>query len=192
MTAALKLNLVSQEAELLSSKPHLGEKRPKLSLVWENPRLSTGTHKEKSKARLRVVSGQSLYSYVYGNPLKWVDPWGLEVRLCRRPAQILMGLVDHYWVETNTMSVGLGGNPNVRPGDEYEGPGTQTYPQDHSDDTATSCEIQNNVDEQCVNDVLSDSLGQPQGGFGPTSNCQQFAYSTVNRCRTGPQIRMSR
>ena len=72
MTAALKLNLVSQEAEPLSSKPRLGEKRPQPRLVWENPKLSAGTHKEKSKARLGVVSGQSLYAYVENNPINFM------------------------------------------------------------------------------------------------------------------------
>lgn len=85
--------------------------------------------------------------------------------------------------------MGLGGNPNVRPGDAYESPYvTETYVNDHTNDTPTSCETMNNVDEPCVNDVLDDMLGKPQGGFGPFSNCQGYAYSVVNRCRTGPQI----
>jgi len=58
MSAALKLDL---ETEPLSRKLPLGEKRPKLRLVWENPKLSAGTHKEKSKAKLNLVSGQTLY-----------------------------------------------------------------------------------------------------------------------------------
>jgi len=132
--------------------------------------------------------GFNTYSYVGNNPLYWIDPLGLAVQICSRPAEILKGLVDHYWVTTDTRSVGLQGDPNVRVGDQYEFLGTPTFPTDHSGDKPTSCEVQNNVDEQCVNTTLDNALGNPQGGFGPTSNCKQFAFSVVNKCRTGPQI----
>ncbi len=98
-------------------------------------------------------------------------------------------MVDHNWVKTDTTSAGLGGNPNVRPGDAYEAPYvTQTYVVDHSKDKPSSCEKQNNVDEPCVNSILSNELGTAQGRFGPMMNCQAYAYSVVNSCRTGPQI----
>ena len=136
-----------------------------------------------------LEGGLNTYSYVGNNPLYWVDPLGLAVQICRRPADIANGIVDHYWVTTGSQSVGLGGDPNIRPGDQVELPIiTKTFPIDHSKDTPTSCEVQNNVNESCVNDILSNDLGKNQGGFGPTSNCKQFAFSVVNRCRTGPQI----
>lgn len=40
-------------------KPHIGEKWPKPRLVWENPRLSDGTHKEKPLLPLRSTSGET-------------------------------------------------------------------------------------------------------------------------------------
>ena len=75
MSAALKLN---QGSENLSQKPPLGENRPRPVLVWENQQLSADGHREKSKAKLSLVSGQTLYGYVEGNPLYWVDPYGLR------------------------------------------------------------------------------------------------------------------
>jgi len=60
MSAALKLNLDDAK---LSEKPRLGEKVQKLRLVWENPKLSGGTHKEKSKAKPRSSYGREHYNY---------------------------------------------------------------------------------------------------------------------------------
>jgi len=132
--------------------------------------------------------GINTYTYVFSNPLKWTDAMGLDVFICRRAADIAAGLVDHNWVKSDTISAGLGGNPNVRPGDEYDAPYvTKTYVIDHSKDKATSCEKMNNVDEQCVNNILSNELGTSQGRFGSYMNCQAYAYSVVNRCRSGPQ-----
>jgi len=73
MSAALKHN---QESETLSRKPPLGENRPKLRLVWENPALSADAHREKSKANLEVVSGERFYAYVNNNPINFNDPSG--------------------------------------------------------------------------------------------------------------------
>jgi RHS repeat-associated protein len=60
MTAAYSLD---RENEPLSQKPPLGEKRPRLRLVWENPALSAGTHKEKSEAKPDSSYGRVLYNY---------------------------------------------------------------------------------------------------------------------------------
>lgn len=73
MPAALKLDL---EIQPLSQKPPLGEKRLKPVLVWKNPALSSGIHRGKSKAMLSLTSGQTLYGYVGGNPLGYIDPFG--------------------------------------------------------------------------------------------------------------------
>ncbi len=74
MSAALKLN---QGSENLSQKPPLGENRPRPVLVWENQQLSADGHREKSKAKLSLVSGQTLYGYVFNNPINFYDPYGL-------------------------------------------------------------------------------------------------------------------
>ena len=139
------------------------------------------------------ASSVVIYAYAGSNPLNWFDTFGLEVSICKRAADILGGIVDHNWVKTDTMSAGLGGNPNIRPGDQYEAPyTTQTYVTDHSKEPPASCEKMNNVDEQCVNKILTKELGTPQGRFSLFMNCQAYAYSVVNRCRTGPQMSPSK
>ena len=102
MFATLKHNV---ETDPLSRKPPLGEKRPTLRLVWENPALSAGTHKEESTVKPDASYGRVLdnyfrdydprsgrymssdpiglnggvnpYLYVDGSPLSFVDPLGL-------------------------------------------------------------------------------------------------------------------
>ncbi len=60
MSAALKLY---QDDAKLSRKPPLGEKRPKLRLVWENPNLSHGVQKEKPEVKPEPSYGRVLYNY---------------------------------------------------------------------------------------------------------------------------------
>lgn len=80
----------------------------------------------------------------------------------------------------------MGANPNIPPGDQYEGCGMPVQITDHSKDTASQCTTQKNVDEACVNQQLE--IGKSIGRFIPPVNqCQAFAYSAVNSCRTGPQ-----
>ena len=102
MSAALKLNLESKQ---LSRKSPLGEKRPRLRLVWENPKLTADSHKEKSEVKpdssygrvlynyfryydpetgryitsdpIGLLGGLNTYVYVGNNPLYWVDLLGL-------------------------------------------------------------------------------------------------------------------
>jgi RHS repeat-associated protein len=129
----------------------------------------------------------NIYSYVFNRPTRYTDPQGLEVRLCCRPAQIFGGLVDHCWITTNTISAGMGANPNILPGAQSDSIGTPVQIIDHSNDSPVQCTTQNNVNEPCVNSQLQ--IGKSLGIFFPPFNqCQSFAYGTINMCRTGPQI----
>ncbi len=113
MSTALKLY---QEDEKLSRKPPLGEKMAKPRLVWENPNLSHGTHKEKPKVKPESSYGRVLYNYFrdydpttgrytqedpiglggglntyrygFSNPLRYTDPLGLETTVVCRPIKV--------------------------------------------------------------------------------------------------------
>ncbi len=118
MSAALKRNL---ETEKLSRKPPLGEKRPRLRLVWENPNLTAGTQKEKPEARPGSSYGRVLYNYfryydpatgryitsdpiglrgglnafayIRNNPLRYIDPFGLYPK-CE---SYILGITTKEW-----------------------------------------------------------------------------------------------
>jgi RHS repeat-associated protein len=80
MSAVLKL---VPETEKLSQKPPLGEKRSKLQLVWENPKISAGTQKGKSEVKPNSSYGRVLYNYFRDyNPTtgRYIesDPIGIE------------------------------------------------------------------------------------------------------------------
>lgn len=133
-----------------------------------------------------LAAGINQYTYALNNPLRYTDPLGLEVQICCRPAQIANGLIDHCWVKTDTKEAGMGANPNIPPGAQYEGYGMPVQITDHSNDTASQCTTQNNVNEDCVNQQLE--IGKQIGRFIPPVNqCQAFAHGVVNSCRTGPQ-----
>lgn len=113
--------------------------------------------------------GMNTYGYVYQNPLKFIDPYGLDVRIVCRPANIAAGLVKHCWIVTDKSNAGMGVNPDIPPGQAYEGYGVPTQVTDHSNDVWTEeSEPMNNVDEQCVDDKLA--IGEPTGLFIPPFN----------------------
>jgi RHS repeat-associated protein len=151
---------------------------------YRNYDPSVGRYGESDPIGLRA--GLNTYAYVLSMPLSNEDPLGLEVQICCRPDQITGGLLDHCWVRTDTKAAGMGANPNIPPGTQYEGYGMPVQIIDHSKDRPTRCTPQKNVNEQCVNEKLQ--IGKPIGSFLPPVNqCQSFAYGIVNSCRTGPQ-----
>ena len=132
--------------------------------------------------------GISTYSYVMSNPLRYVDPLGLKVQVCRRPADLPWPLseTDHYWLRTDRYESGMGPAAGGVPArnSNYDLPGDPVTTNDHSGESKASdavCQQLDDVDEQCVNDWIRP--GRDLGGFRPDNNCQTFASTVINACR---------
>jgi hypothetical protein len=132
----------------------------------------------------------NLYAYVGGDPVNWIDFNGLKVLRCKRPAQILGGIVDHHWLKTDTKEAGQGEARGGVPGAEKP---SQLFPQtaitDHPDESTkpgSSCEEIKCIDEACVNNELE--IGKPLGKWSPLSNdCQVTASWILAKCRKKPE-----
>lgn len=174
------------EAVPLSRKPPLGENRPRPQLVWENPKLSAGTHREKSKAKLSLVSGQTLYTYVMNNPISFLDPIGKEVQVCGQPAFGWMP-VDHQWIKTDATEAGMGGANGNEPGNESgDMPGDPVVVTDHrgrSEQPGAKCETVKGVNEDKVNELLE--IGRSLGTWGAFNNCQSFVTDVLRYSTPG-------
>ena len=133
------------------------------------------------------TSGSIIYVYAEGNPLRWVDPFGLDVYLCSQPA-FGWAPVDHQWLKTDTVEAGMGGAKGNVPGNQSgDMPGDPVQVTDHSGrskEKGASCEMVPNVDENKVNDLLK--IGKPLGNWTPGNQCQSFAHSVLNAARNSP------
>ncbi len=140
-----------------------------------------------------LAAGINTYGFELQNPLWYVDPLGLDVAICSRPADLPfpLNLFDHYWVKTGTYEAGMGGPEGNVPaqGGRSDRPYTQTQTVDHTGQSKAAnaqCRVLHNVDEDCVNMLIKP--GQPTGRWHPYNQCQSFAWSVVTKCRKGPEI----
>jgi RHS repeat-associated protein len=127
----------------------------------------------------------NLYTYVGGNPVNWVDPYGLEVQVCSQPALGWMP-VDHQWIKTDTVEAGMGptnGDGANAGNNSGDFPGDPVEVTDHStrDKTGSSCEKVDSVSESKVNELLK--IGKPLGNWGPTNHCQSFVEQVLEQSR---------
>ncbi|WDM74386.1 DUF6531 domain-containing protein [Xanthomonas cucurbitae] len=142
-----------------------------------------------------IEGGSSTYSYSLGSPVNHMDVLGLAVYLCSRPVNVgwvpdwARPYLRHMWVKTSSFEAGMGGECPIPGQGCADAPYSATITKDHagqSNQAGASCQIQQNVDEQCVNEKIKP--GQPTGTWSILNQCQSFSNGVVNQCRYGPQI----
>jgi RHS repeat-associated protein len=138
-----------------------------------------------------LKGGASLQQYGFDNPIKNIDPTGLEVYLCKQPAfGIPWNPIDHHWLKTDSIEAGMGpsqgdcGNAGNGSGDM---PGDLVQVCDHSgrEKSNATCEKVLDVNEDKVNELLK--TGKPLGRWGPTNQCQAFVREVIEESRTSPR-----
>ena len=132
-----------------------------------------------AKDPIGFAGGDSnLFRYVGNNPVRWIDPLGLEVWRCAEPTELLWGLANHEWIKTSTKEMGMGS--------AGEGGGTKiTDHRGRSLKKTATCEKVENVDEEKVNKQLVEDI--PLGDWNLlTNNCQQFVNEVLSNASTIP------
>jgi RHS repeat-associated protein len=119
----------------------------------------------------------NLLIYTGDDPVNQRDSSGLAVDICERlalnPALQASG-VNHQWIRTSTMEVGIGGTREETEVDSESGEGAKP---------GASCYTVSNVDEDCVNNILTNEFGQMPGPWVPFSNdCVTFVDDVINMC----------
>ncbi len=135
------------------------------------------------------LSPNRLFAYADNDPIGRLDPLGLKVELCRRPADLpVLGALrlPHKWLKTDTMSGGMGRAGGEIPGHgRCDCPGIRTEVVDHSTETGpkVTCREMQYIDEDCVNEQIRP--GRSTGRWIPAVNdCWSFVDLVIERCRT--------
>ena len=113
------------------------------------------------------------------------------VYLCKRPAQIAMGLVNHHWIYTKNLEVGLGNCDGTTPGNQSDLPYiAETCVNDHGNEphgADTICTKIEGVEESCIRSRAI--IGAPNGRWTLLNQCQSWSASILEECRTASPTR---
>jgi len=135
------------------------------------------------------------YGYVYQNPLKFTDPFGLKTLMCRQPLHAMGGAGGrsgpdifgnpfyHQYLEVQDDS----GNVLGRGGQDRSGgpwsPGTQSQG-DGADSNNQQCYKEK--DDDCFDKCILSKINEPSRPFyglvGPGTNCQEWADDAWQQC----------
>jgi RHS repeat-associated protein len=126
------------------------------------------------------------YPYTFSNPQQYLDPAGLSVEVCCRPAQIPGGNilhhlgVNHCWLKTGTKEAGMGPAWGWLGWAPIPGQPTKIVDESQEPSSGKKCRPVSGVDEDCVNRELQ--IGKPTGAWGITNNCNTLANDIVKKC----------
>lgn len=117
------------------------------------------------------------------------DPEG--VYLCKRPAQIAMGLVNHHWIYTKNLEVGLGNCDGTTAGNQSDVPYVaETCVNNHANEIhgpETVCTKVEGVEASCISSRAI--IGASNGRWTLVNNCQSWSASILEECRTALPVR---
>lgn len=170
---------------------HTGRENDGTGLHYFRARYMDPTrHRFIGEDPIGLAGGINTYAYVGGDPVGATDPFGLEVMLCRRPADLPLNSLfgfQHHWIKTNSIEAGLGPARGNVPGDGNSDLPfiTDTRLVPHNGRSAipgSSCRPITQVDETCVNRELADSSSKGRFLLTPLNQCQWVAYEILQKC----------